>query len=150
MTALSNPMDQFQQKILDQIKTNISGLLPDEAIQGLIERAVKELFFDRKRIPKPHRPYLSEEMIDGPSWFMDEVSRQTTPLLQAHIAERIDTYLKDNPQTIKDVIDAALGKDKVALTMSFVVATQLQAQMGQMVGAAIQEIRNPGRIQHGW
>jgi len=141
MTALSNPMDQFQSRILGQIKENIHGLLPDEALKGLVERAVKEVFFDPQKLPKPGRWGGSTETIDGPSWFADEVGKQVRPLVEKHVAD----YLEANPQIVKDAVDAALDRDKVAVIMAYSIGTQLQSQMGNMVYGLVQELRNQPR-----
>lgn len=141
MNALPNPMDQFQSRILGQIKENIHGLLPDEALAGLVERAVKEVFFDPQKIPKPGRWSGSTETIDGPSWFTEEVGNQVKPLIQKHVAD----YLEANPQVIKDAVDTAMARDRVAMIMAYSIGSQLQSQMSNMVYGLVQELRSQPR-----
>lgn len=128
----SDPMADFQAKLKDRIRTDIAGLLPDEALQKLVEKAIEDEFFKPLRVPKPNRSYYSEETIEAPSWFRAAIVEAAKPLIQ----KSVDALL-ERPEAaarIKEVTDTYL----TPTNLTIVAAASIAAVVGRM-GSELQD-----------
>jgi hypothetical protein len=101
-----DPMQDFQEKLVKRVREDIRELLPDDAINGLIERAVTESFFTET---------VTQDRWGGktrePSWFVKEVVKAAEPLLKA----AVERYVAAHPAEIEKVIENFLEKNSLTV-----------------------------------
>lgn len=118
-----NPMEEFQSRVLEKLKTDIGALMPDEALKSLVNKAVDGLFFQPTKVKE--RVGYQEQWVDGPSWFQTEVSRQIGPLLKAEVAEQVATQA----ETIKEIVLDAVERDRLMLLVALSTADAVRTVM---------------------
>ena len=97
VTKPVDPMREFQEKIVAKVREDIAKMLPKEAIEQLVQRAVDEAFF-KDREHKDGYGHVSRE----PSYFVEAIAEAAEPLMKASIERFIIAR--------SDIIDKALEK----------------------------------------
>ena len=112
-TKKDNPMDHFLGKVRDKIRDDIASMIPDEAINKLIEEVVREEFFTKKKIVSGDR--WNEKITYDHTEFQKLVLENITP----HIKERADKFFVDNQEEITKLIDQILQQGFMNLFENF-------------------------------
>jgi hypothetical protein len=143
LTTQQNPMEDFKQRVLEKLKTDIGSLMPDEVLSSLVQQAVKDQFFKKRTIPKPGRSTYSTETVESLSWFQEEISRQVEPILKTEIA----VYVNDNQHFITAAIKEFLDKEKMTAVMAAVIGDRVRDGFALAAGDLMLQLRNSGVIR---
>lgn len=118
VTKPGNPMEEFKAKLAEKVRENIAGLLPEDAVNELVQEAVRETFFKERVIE--YNNYHGNKM--GPSWFVSAVRDAAKPILEKAVADfmakpearvAIQTALNEylSPKNLTLIAVGALGSD---------------------------------------
>jgi hypothetical protein len=131
MTQLT-PMQTFEEKVKARLKETIADMLPDEALAGLVQKAVDEQFFKRRQIKDDYGRIKSE----SPSWFVQEVARLAEPLIKEHVA----AAFAGRKSEIEDAIKQFVSDQNLMLIMFAYLSRQTEQSvyaLGQEIAHAI-------------
>jgi hypothetical protein len=117
-----DPMKAFQDRVLEKLRTDIGAMLPDEALSGLVAKAVEDQFF--KKRPKSFN-YRGDPETWEASWFVAEVTKVAEPLIQSHIKR----YVTENAETIRKAVDEFLSTQNLMLVTTSAIHMQTQQQI---------------------
>lgn len=134
MTALTSnkdPMADFKERLTDKLKNDIGALIPEEAIQALIARAVEEQFFK----PRYEKPRYGGP-IEKPSWFVEQVAQAAKPMIQA----QVDKFVADNQDTLEQAVRDFLSAQNLTLLATASMAQHLQASLMQQTGLIMNKV----------
>lgn len=101
-----NPMAEFQERVLSELKTKIGEMLPDEALQELVKRAVEEQFFTPRKVINPNGMYSRPEFIEKPSWFVEEVAKSAEPVIKKLVEEYVEQNKMEIEKAVKQFLEA--------------------------------------------
>lgn len=118
----TDPMAEFQAKLKDRVRDDIRDLLPDDAVAGLVKKAVEDVFFTPRIVKATGWSGRDEER---PSWFVEEVTKAAEPIIRAAVAKCV----ADSPQAVEKVISEFLDQNKLAAA----TAAQLTSMLSGMV-----------------
>lgn len=112
MTTSLTPMQTFEAKVKTKLKETIADMLPDDALDGLVQKAVEEEFFKptRRNLGTDYQPRWEE----APSWFMQEVAKLAKPIIDARVKKEFDL----RKSAIEKAIDGFCKAQNIALLMS--------------------------------
>lgn len=137
------PQQTFQENLKSRIRDDIGKLLPDEVLASMVQQAVKEIFFTPMRVPKPGRPSYSDEMVNAPSWFHDQIMREAEPLLKAAVVEA----LAEHQTTIKAALWEALNNDKLIFVVAEVIGIRVREGFAGVAREFVTEMQNKGILR---
>ena len=106
VTEHKDPMQEFQDKLKAKVREEIADLLPDEAVQRLVESAVRDTFFKPREVKVG---YSGTEL--HPSWFVEEVAKAAKPMLRV----MVESYVKKNSGIIKQAMNDFLSTQNLTL-----------------------------------
>ena len=141
--VIVDPAKAFEQRVMDKVRADIGALIPDEVLAGLVQKAVHETFFKPSKVRKNPGSNWDHDMIDGPSWFQEEVSRQVKPLLVKAVGEVVEK----NREVIEKAIAAELERDKLLTAVSVTVAQHAGMAMQTGVGLIVEQLRQSGVLR---
>lgn len=130
-----DPMKEFQDQLKDRVRKDIADLLPPEALEALVKRAIDEEFFKREKYnasPNSYHP----EWKEGPSAFCKAVVEAAAPLIKVAVEKTV----KDREQMIVDAILEYLDKNKLTI----MVGSQITGVMCSMMEAFKEVLRRNG------
>lgn len=93
------PQQAFEDLIKDRIRDDIGKLMPDEALQKIIEKAIEGAFFTQ-RITKEGSWHERVE----PSW----VEKHIRSLLEAQVRAHVDKWFQDNRERMSEIIETGI------------------------------------------
>lgn len=130
-----DPMQEFQDRIVGELKDKMGAMLPEEALTGLVQRAVDEQFFK----PRPtHWDYNGRADAFGPSWFVAEVVKVAQPVLN----ELVVKYVADNRAQLEEGMKVFL-EDKNLLLLAFAqMQMATMPMMAEFARLTAQSIKN--------
>jgi hypothetical protein len=102
---------EFQERVVNKLREDIAGMLPDAVLSQLVSKAVDEQFFKPRKILNPNSGWGRTEYIDAPSWFVGEVAKLAEPLIK----EQVEQYVEREKETIKKAIDEFLSQQNLLL-----------------------------------
>jgi len=102
------PMQAFTEKLQDKIRNDIAGMLPDDIIKAMVEKATHSLFFDRtkRNVGSDYNPAWKYE----PSVFEQLVAETVKPIIEEKIREQIATHKDTVEATIKKAVEDGMSK----------------------------------------
>jgi hypothetical protein len=124
LTTASNPMAEFQERVIKKLQADIGEMLPPDVLQKLVERAIEEQFMKPRKVRDPNRGY-GDYMIDAPSWFSAEVFRLCTPMMNAAVRKWVD----ENETTLREAIEKFLADQNLLLLATAAIQQQTSQQM---------------------
>ena len=101
VTTNTDPMAEFRERVLKKLQADIGEMMPDEALSGLIERAVEEQFFK----PVIEVNDYGRETKNEPSWFVREVAKVAEPFIKREVANWITDHEDEIGQAVKQFLD---------------------------------------------
>lgn len=135
------PLQDFEAKLRDKIRTDIGALIPDEALSALVQRAIEEdLFKDR---PGPRDDWGRPLRKDIPSPFVQAVREAVDEAVKAETTRQL-AAMKD---VIEDKVREMVGQslvDVVLRSMAGSIDIILQKQLGNFSVEFIQMLRARG------
>ena len=123
------PMETFKEKIISKLKEDITELMPEDALSGLIEQAVQDVFMKRSG---HHHQNLS--------WFEEEVRKQIEPLLQKEVTKFVSSQSKDIKDKTKEILDNQL----MSVLVMRAVQDQSSFELQQQIHNLSQKLSNNG------
>ena len=108
-----DPMRDFQDRVIEKLRADFGEMLPNEVVEGLVQRAIDEQFFKPRRVPQR---YGQDEQV--PSWFVEEVTKLGAPILRKMLAD----HMKKHEPEIKKAIEEFISTQ--SLTLLTVAALQ--------------------------
>lgn len=144
VTKPGNPLEEFKQRVLEKLKADIGSLMPDEALAGMVQQAIKEAFFTKREVPKPGRSSYSNETVTMPSWFEAQVMEQIEPKLKAQIKEFVEAH----SQSIQEAIAAQLDKNKMMILCAGVIGDAVRDGMTGAAMEFVNQLQNRGIIRY--
>lgn len=115
-------VQDFKDKIVSKIREEISSLLPDEAINQLVEKATKDIFFEPRKITEDG---WSGRTKDAPSWFIEEVTKYARPLLEKEVKK----YVEDNKEVFEKAMKEFFDQNNLMLMIISAISSATQMQM---------------------
>ena len=104
MTQVAEIPKSFEDKLKARLKDSIGELISDEDLTALVNKSLQSVFFDRRPNPK-YTGYSSSEEPATLAPLLHEITKELlTPLMK----EKIDIYIKENPQLIVDTVKAVV------------------------------------------
>lgn len=104
MTSTSvTPLQNFEDNIKQRLIKDIGALIPDEALQALVEKAIGEVFF-KDKVEKGQ--YYNSADIITPSGFKVVVKE----LMAERVQAAIEAYIAANEDKVLEVLKAALNE----------------------------------------
>ena len=135
--APPDPMQAFQERVKEKLRDDIAGMLPDEALAQLVQRAVDEEFF-KKRTVKVGGAYSSATE-ERPSWFVQEVTKVAKPLLEAMVRD----YVAEHTEVIKKAVDEFLSSQNLLLLTFAVMRPMTIQDIAEAANAIVTRVRQP-------
>lgn len=123
LTPASADLSAFHRTIVERLRKDISDLLPESALAGLVEQAVRETFFQPIRLP---RQYGADEV--RPSWFVAEVTKAAEPLLRQAVAE----FVAQRQDVIQQAIDTFLSHERVTVLLVERLASMFESSVNRL------------------
>ncbi len=117
VATTGNPVEQFQTRILDKLKADIGGLMPDEVLRGLMTRAVEEQFFKTRTVKDGYNT------VEKPSWFVEEVGKHAKPIIEQITRD----WLEVNKSKIAEGLEKFLEAQNLTL-LTFAALRQATSQ----------------------
>lgn len=129
-----DPMMDFQDKVIEKLRSDFGEMLPDEVVDGLVQRAIDEQFFKPIKVPRQYG-----EPDERPSWFVSEITKLGEPILRRMLAD----YMKKHEGEIKKAIEKFI--DQQNLTLLAVVAMQnaTRQDIGELAELIVLKMRTP-------
>jgi hypothetical protein len=124
LTTPGNPMEDFQKRVLEKLQSDIGSLMPPEALEALIQKAVEKTFFE-ERIIKGDYGRIEHR----PSWFVEELTKLGRPLLEAAVKKHVE----DNKDTINAGINKFLEANSLSVLVAHFLAEQQRYGLNQIV-----------------
>ena len=143
-----NPMQTFQARVIDKIKTDIGSMLPDEVLQGLAGEAVQAMFFKPETVHNPRFTNYNDQprTIERPSWFQAAMIEAVAPLLK----QAVDAHVAANRETIDAAIAAALDADKLRTATLIAAGGYVSSGIAAGFQTAVTELVNSGALRRGY
>lgn len=104
------PMETFMERVKAKLRDDIGSLLPDEAVQAMVEKVINDEFFTKKRVPAPGRSSWSNETIEQPTEFQQMVIAAAKPILERKALELIAARAPELEKAITDAMNGGLMK----------------------------------------
>lgn len=95
------PEQDFQNKLKDRIRSCVGELMPDAALQKIIEQGIRSAFFDPIKTSERYGTVTLDE-----PWFHKFI-RQT---MEAKVKDALDKWIADNPQAVESAIKNVIEK----------------------------------------
>lgn len=130
-----DPMQAFRDRVLAKLRADIGDMLPDEALAGLVQQAVQDQFFKTRKEVTGDR--WNERTVDKPSWFVEEVGRIATPMIEAHVA----AYVKDNREVIAKAVKDFLDAQNLTLLTVAAMRQVTFNDVHELAGAIVQRMK---------
>ena len=130
-----DPMREFQEKLKQNIREDIAKLLPEEALNKLIEDCVKQTFFKPNKV-KVTEGYREKEE-ERPSWFVQEVAKVVQPMMK----ERVNKFVEDNHEKIKEEIDKFLQDQNLLILAITEINRNTQNSMNSALYTMLQQLQ---------
>lgn len=125
----ADPMQQFQQKVIDKIRDDIAQMLPEDVIQGLFEKALNQAFFEPQKIEQGSG--WGAKTVEKPSWFLTALTEQAKPILEKQIKEIVDRKKPEIEEAIKKFVEEQ-NLMLIALSAMGVQMADLKSQIYNM------------------
>ena len=93
------PQQTFQENIRNKLLEDIGSLIPPDALAELVEKAIHDLFFEKRT---RQLGYRSEETVV--SWFEEEIAKQ----LKADISKHCYDWLEKNHEAVEEKLVKAI------------------------------------------
>lgn len=132
----TNPMETFQNKITEKLRSDIGSMLPDEVLQGLVKKAVDEHFFKERK----ETSSSGYHTITKPSWFVEEVGKHAQPLIEKAVSE----YVKNNKEVMEKALSDFFATQNLTLLMTASMAHQMQQNVYDVVARVVAQVQRGG------
>lgn len=127
MTQQGDPMQAFRQRVLEKLRADIGSMLPDSALDGLVQQAVKDQFFaERKTMDSYGRVQETK-----PGWFVEEVAKLAKPIVDKHVQH----WVADNRNILEDAIKKFLADQNLLLLAMATMQHQTTQQIFEAANA---------------
>lgn len=102
------PMDAFMDRVKAKLRDDIGSMLPDEAVQQMVDKVIHDEFFKPRRIPKPGRGSYSSDEIEVNSPFQDMVIKACQATIEKHAMLIAERHAAEIEAQIKQSVEAGL------------------------------------------
>lgn len=140
------PMESFMERVKGKLRDDIGSLLPDEAVQQMVERVINEEFFVKRRVPKPDRGSYSNETIEANSPFQEMVINACRDTIEKHALLVVKKHVADIEAQIEHTIQNGL----ITLVLKSLDGLFAQALVGhdwQIQSAVERILQNRGLVR---
>jgi hypothetical protein len=135
ITKPGNPMDEFQARVVEKLRADIGAMLPDDALAGLVQRAIEEQFFKKRKVQEGSSYHRTEREI--PSWFVEEAAKIATPLIETLVRE----YVANNKDQIKAAINEFLQSQHLLLLAMSAIRVETSSDIMEAAVRAAEQVR---------
>lgn len=121
------PMESFMEKVKQKLRDDIGSLLPDDALQAMVQKVVNDEFFEKRKLP-------TKGYNDAPQYanskFQNMVFEGVEPLIKEQVAKILEDRKDEIEKQVREAINE--GVLKIALqaldtTVSQVIANSFNA-----------------------
>lgn len=116
----------FQEKLEERIRTDIGELMPDEALAEIVTRAIEKSFFEERTVEDGTYTYQKRKQVP---WVVQVVRE----LLEARVEAAVKTWVSDNPDAIKKVVQERLDEG---------IASAFVKSINNLMQAPVMELQN--------
>lgn len=142
------PMQAFQDRVKEKLKTDIGQLLPDDVVQGMVERVISEEFFTKKLVPKnPHDRYCHEK-VERYSEFQEMVIEAAKPLIQEAVTRTLEEHRHRMQREIDERVKAGILTFAIQ-QLDRVIAGAFERQPWEFQQSLQDSLRNMGIVSNG-
>lgn len=121
-----DPMKEFQDKLKQRVRDDIRDLLPDDAVAGLIKKAVEDMFFTPRIETEPG---WNGRTVQKPSWFVEAVSVAAKPIIEAAVKRVVD----EHPAEVSMVIAEFLDSNKLTVQTTSILTSMLSGAIHDLI-----------------
>lgn len=122
---------EFQEAIIERLRSDIGNLIPDDALKAMIEQAMQSMFFTRK---VERSGYRDKEL---PSWFEEAVEQELNERIRSMAQAWFDVNQPMMEEIFAEMISSHAPKLMAdALQVSFFNSGN---QIGQSIGSCIEQ-----------
>lgn len=107
-----DPMEEFRDKLQKRVREDIRDLIPEDAIEALVKRAVEDEFFKPSK-EFDHSTYASR-VVECPSWFVKEVVKAVTPIMN----ECVQKFVEENKELIEKQLQQFFERERLCLLVT--------------------------------
>lgn len=118
----SNPLSDFEKTISEKLRKDIGDLLPDEALQGLVNRAVENMFFSER---EEKTGGFHSTTIKKPPFFVEEVSKLAEPMIR----EEVVKFVEENKALIQKQIQEFLTQEKLLVISHGLLLSAMKSEL---------------------
>lgn len=119
------PLESFNERVQAKLRDDVAGMLPDELLKAMVEKATQSLFFERKT-ERREKSWNNYETIELPSAFEKAVMEAVKPIIQAQVAAVVEARMPEIVAAVDKALDEGLMSLAVA-TLDKWFKTALQA-----------------------
>jgi hypothetical protein len=123
----TNPMEEFQNKLKEKVRSDIASLLPEEAITELVKKAIEEEFFKRQSINEGSGSW--PKWVEKPSLFVQEVIKASEPIMKEEIRKAVE---QQRP-LLEEGIKQYLAENNLTIIIATAIAQAMQTNTYQVV-----------------
>lgn len=104
------PMETFMERVKAKLRDDIGSLLPDEAVQAMVEKVVNDEFFTKKTVRNNPGSYHDHSTREVPSEFQRMVIDAAKPILERKALEIVAARVPELEKAISDAMNGGLMK----------------------------------------
>lgn len=123
-------MREFQEKLIEKLRTDIAGMLPDAVLAQMVQKAIEEQFFKPRKMSSGSG--YSATVIDAPSWFVEEAAKEAKPLIALLVKESVDERKEEITKAIKEYLEPQ--------NLTIIVYAAIRAEMGYALQQLTQQM----------
>lgn len=124
---VSNPMQDFQDKLKARVRDDIRDLMPEGAVEALVKKAIEDVFFTPR---VTHEGGYNSRRVESPSWFIEAVTKAATPMID----EAVKRCVERNPAAVTKVIEDFIDSNRLAVATTKYLNGMLSDALLQVLG----------------
>jgi len=131
-----DPMQEFQEKLQARVRADIADLLPESAIEALVQKAIDSEFFTEERYNagSSYHP----EWRHRPSAFQRAVTDAARPMIEKEVARIVELKMADIEKAVAD----AIVPNTIAILAGAAAARAMEENVYNVVAKIITAVRN--------
>ncbi len=134
VTASGNPVQDFQDKLIERVRNDIGELLPDEVLQQVVAKAFEKAFFEERRTTDNYNRTETKEPL-----LVETVRKAAAEAMKAATHE----WLAENPEIMEKMIEQQL-KEGLAMAAFQTVRELIDGKIGTLRIEVASELEKAG------
>lgn len=135
------------ERVKAKLRHDIGDMLPDDAVEQMVQRVVNEEFFTKKQVPDPKwsGPSYDRPLVEKPSAFQEMVMEAAKPIIERKAAAVIRASISRIETQIGETVEK--GVMEVALkVVDSIIVDAMRKNMWQVQTEIENTLRNRGLL----